>query len=70
MLESSSAASVSPNLSLELPNNCTFTFNFQMDGHVVAVGFQEGRAVTGVFSTEQITQLRDVITAYLEKRGG
>ncbi|HEX5709493.1 MAG TPA: hypothetical protein VFX96_19505 [Pyrinomonadaceae bacterium] len=69
-LESKSAASVSPALSYELENGCTYTFNFQMDGRVTVIGFQDGNAVTGVFSEEQITQVRDAITAYLDKRKG
>ena len=70
MLESKSAANVSPSLSFELENGSTFTFNFQPDSRVTVIGFQDGRAVTGVFSVEQVTELRDVLTAYLEKRGG
>jgi hypothetical protein len=69
-LESKSAASVSPALSYELENGCTITFNFQMDGRVTIIGFQDGSAVTGVFSEDQITQVRDAITAYLDKRKG
>ena len=70
MLESKSAASVSPTLVYELDNNCTYTFNFQMDGRVMLIGFQDGRAVTGAFNEEQVAELRDAFTAYLEKRKG
>ncbi|HVF55917.1 MAG TPA: hypothetical protein VM934_07180 [Pyrinomonadaceae bacterium] len=70
MLESNSAASVSPSISFELENGCTFTFNFQMDGRVTIIGFQDGRAVTGALDTDQMTELRDVFTAYLDKRKG
>ena len=69
-LESKSAASVSPAISYELENGATFTFNFQMDGRVLLVGLQDGRAVAGPFNEEQITEVRDAITAYLEKRKG
>ena len=69
-LESKSAASVSPALTYELDNGCTFTFNFQMDGRVTILGFQEGRAVTGSLDEDQAAELRDAITAYLEKRRG
>ena len=69
-LESKSAASVSPALSFELDNGCTYTFNFQMDGRLTIIGFQEGRAVTGSLSEEQAAHLRDAITAYLDKRKG
>lgn len=68
--ESKSAASVSPALSYELENGCTFTFNFQMDGRVMIIGFQEGRAVSGALSEEQAAEVRDAISAYLEKRKG
>lgn len=70
MLESNSAASVSPSVSFELANGSTFTFNFQMDGRVAIIGFQDGRAVTGTLDTEQLAELRDVFTAYLDKRKG
>ena len=69
-LESKSAASVSPALVFDLDNGTNFTFNFQMDGRVTLLGFQEGRAVAGSFSEEQIAELRDAITAYLDKRKG
>ena len=69
-LESNSAASVSPALVFELENGSTFTFNFQMDGRVMLLGFQEGRAVAGSFTEEQIAELRDAVTAYLDKRKG
>jgi hypothetical protein len=69
-LESKSAASVSPALVFELDNGTNFTFNFQMDGRVMLLGFQEGRAVAGSFDEEQVTQLRDAFTAYLDKRKG
>jgi len=68
MLESNSAASVSPNVSFELENGCTFTFNFQMDGRVTVIGFQEGRAVTGALTAEQVERLRDAFSFYLDKR--
>ena len=68
MLESNSAASVSPNVKFELENGATFTFNFQMDGQVTVVGFQDGRAVTGSLSVEQIEHLRDAFSFYLDKR--
>ncbi len=70
MLESNSAASVSPSVSFELDNGCTLTFNFQMDGRVTVIGFQDGRAVTGALDIEQATELRDVLTAYIDKRKG
>ncbi len=69
-LESKSAASVSPALVFELDNGTNVTFNFQMDGRVTIIGFQEGRAVAGAFDEQQITELRDAITAYLDKRKG
>ena len=69
-LESKSAASVSPAVVFELDNGTTFTFNFQMDGKVLVVGLQEGRAVAGPFDEEQAAHLRDAITAYLDKRKG
>ena len=69
-LESKSAASVSPALVFELDNGTTFTFNFQMDGKVLLVGLQDGRAVAGPLDEEQAAHLRDAITAYLEKRKG
>lgn len=69
-LESKSAASVSPALSYELENGTQVTFNFQMDGRVTLVALQDGRAVAGPFNEEQITELRDAITAYLDKRNG
>ncbi len=68
MLEGKSAASVSPSLSFTTENNSTFTFNFQPDGRVMLIGFQEGKAVTGALTVKQVTELRDVITAYLDKR--
>jgi hypothetical protein len=69
-LESNSAASVSPALVFELDNGSTFTFNFQMDGRVTIIGFQEGRAVTGALSEEQTEELRDSINEYIHKRKG
>jgi hypothetical protein len=69
-LESKSAASVSPAVVFELDNGTTFTFNFQMDGKVLVVGLQDGRAVAGPFDEEQAAHLRDAITAYLDKRKG
>ena len=69
-LESKSAASVSPALVFELDNGTNFTFNFQMDGRVTLLGFQEGRAVAGSLNEEQAAELRDAITAYLDKRKG
>ena len=68
MLESNSAASVSPNVSFELENGSTFTFNFQMDGRVTVIGFQEGRAVTGALTAEQVERLRDAFSFYQDKR--
>lgn len=68
MLESNSAASVSPNVSFELENGSTLTFNFQMDGRVTVIGFQEGRAVTGSLNAEQVERLRDAFSFYLDKR--
>ena len=68
MLESNSAASVSRNVSFELENGSTFTFNFQMDGRVTVIGFQEGRAVTGALTAEQVERLRDAFSFYLDKR--
>ena len=70
MLESKSAASVSPTLVYELENGCTYTFNFQMDGRVMLIGFQDGKAVTGAFSEEQVAELRDAFASYLQKRRG
>ena len=69
-LESNSAASVSPALVFELDNGSTFTFNFQMDGRLTVIGFQEGRAVTGALSEEQMEELRDAINEYIHKRRG
>ena len=69
-LESNSAASVSPALVFELENGSTFTFNFQMDGRVAVIGFQDGRAVTGVLTEEQAEELRDAIGEYIHKRQG
>ena len=69
-LESNSAASVSPALVFETDNGATFTFNFQMDGRVTVIGFQEGRAVTGALSEEQTEELRDAISEYIHKRKG
>ena len=69
-LESNSAASVSPALVFELENGATFTFNFQMDGRVTIIGFQDGRAVTGALAEEQTEELRDAISEYIHKRKG
>jgi hypothetical protein len=69
-LESNSAASVSPTLVFELDNGSTFTFNFQMDGRLTIIGFQEGRVVTGALSEEQTEELRDAIAEYIHKRKG
>ena len=69
-LESNSAASVSPALVFELENGSTFTFNFQMDGRVAVIVFQDGRAVTGTLSEEQAAELRDAIGEYIHKRNG
>ncbi len=69
-LESNSAASVSPALVFELENGANFTFNFQMDGRVTVIGFQDGRAVTGTFAEEQAEELRDAISEYIRKRKG
>ena len=68
MRESKSAASVSPSKTFELENNCTFTFNFQPDSRVVVIAYQDDKAITGVFSIEQITELNEILSAYLEKR--
>lgn len=69
-LESNSAASVSPALVFETENGSNFTFNFQMDGRVTIIGFQEGRAVTGALTSEQAQELRDAIAEYIHKREG
>ena len=69
-LESNSAASVSPALVFELENGANFTFNFQMDGRVTVIGFQDGRAVTGTLAEEQAEELRDAISEYMHKRKG
>ena len=69
-LESNSAASVSPALVFETENGSTFTFNFQMDGRLTIIGFQEGRAVTGALTEEQTEELRDTINEYIHKRKG
>ncbi|MDT5159459.1 MAG: hypothetical protein QOC99_3860 [Acidobacteriota bacterium] len=69
-LESNSAACVSPTLVFELENGSTFTFNFQMDGRLTVIGFQEGRAVTGSLNEEQTEELRDAIGEYIHKRKG
>ena len=69
-LESNSAASVSPALVFELENGSRFTFNFQMDGRVTVIGFQEGQAVTGTLTEEQAVELRDAIGEYIHKRNG
>ena len=70
MLESRSAASVSPNLSFTLANDCTLTFNFQPDGQVVVIGAQRSNTVVGALTTEEAIKLRDTLTAFIEKRGG
>jgi hypothetical protein len=69
-LESNSAACVSPTLVFELENGSTFTFNFQMDGRITVIGFQEGRAVTGALNEEQAEELREAIGEYIHKRKG
>jgi hypothetical protein len=69
-LESNSAASVSPALVFDTDNGSNFTFNFQMDGRVTIIGFQEGRAVTGSLNSEQARELRDAIAEYIHKREG
>jgi hypothetical protein len=69
-LESNSAASVSPTLAFELENGSNFTFNFQMDGRVTIIGFQDGRAVTGPLTDEQVEELRDALNEYVSKRKG
>jgi hypothetical protein len=69
-LESNSAASVSPALVFETENGSSFTFNFQMDGRVTIIGFQDGRAVTGALNSEQTAELRDAISEYIHKREG
>ncbi len=69
-LESNSAASVSPTLVFELENGSNFTFNFQMDGRVTIIGFQDGNAVTGILTEEQAEELRDAISEYIHKRKG
>ena len=68
MLESRSAASVSPNLSFTLANDCTLTFNFQPDGQVVLIAVQRGNTVVGALSTEQVIRLRDTLATFIEKR--
>ncbi|HEV7892310.1 MAG TPA: hypothetical protein VGP08_16810 [Pyrinomonadaceae bacterium] len=69
-LESNSAASVSPALVFELENGSRFTFNFQMDGRVNIIGFQDGRVVTGALSEAQAEELREAIGEYIHKRRG
>jgi hypothetical protein len=69
-LESNSAASVSPALIFELENGSSFTFNFQMDGRIAVIGFQDGRAVTGTLNEEQAEELRNAIGEYIHKRKG
>ncbi len=69
-LESNSAASVSPALNYELENGSTFTFNFQMDGRLTIIGLQDGRAVSGTLSDEQVEELRDALAEYIHKRKG
>ena len=69
-LESNSAASVSPALVFETENGANLTFNFQMDGRVTVIGFQDGRAVTGTLTEEQAEELRDAIGEYIHKRKG
>lgn len=70
MLESNSAASVSPNLSFELENGSTLKFNFQMDGRLTVIGFQEGRAVTGALTAEQVEELNAALAEFVKKRKG
>lgn len=70
MLESNSAASVSPKVVFELENGGTFTFNFQMDGRVTVIAIQDENVVTGPFTTEQVEQLRDALAEYIKKRQG
>jgi hypothetical protein len=41
-----------------------------MDGRVTVIGFQEGRAVTGILSEEQAAELREAIGEYIHKRNG
>jgi len=69
-LESNSAACVSPTLIFELDNGGSFTFNFQMNGRLTIIGFQEGRVVTGSLTEEQAGELRDAIAEYIHKRQG
>lgn len=69
-LESNSAASVSPALVFDTENGSNFTFNFQMDGRITIIGFQDGRAVTGALNSEQVAELRDAIGEYIHKREG
>lgn len=69
-LESNSAASVSPALVFDTDNGSNFTFNFQMDGRVTIIAFQDGRAVTGSLGAEQSRELRDAIAEYIHKREG
>jgi hypothetical protein len=69
-LESNSAASVSPSLKFEADNGSTFTFNFQMDGRVTIIGFQDGQAVTGALTIEQAEELREAIAEYVKRRQG
>lgn len=70
MLESNSAASVSPKIVFDLENGSTFTFNFQMDGRVTVIGLQDESVVTGPLTAEQAEQLRDALAEYIKKRQG
>jgi hypothetical protein len=69
MLESKSAASVSPNLTYKLANECTYTFNFQPDGQLVIIGTQGENSVVGSFSPQQVAELKEAFLEFLEKRG-
>ena len=70
MLESNSAASVSPSLKFQMENGTTFTFNFQMDGRLTVIGAGEEEAVTGVFEPEQVENLKDALAEFVKKRTG
>lgn len=69
VLESKSAANVSPSMSFELPNECTLTVNFQHDGQVALIGKQRGNVTVGILTPEQAAELRDLLKVFLEKRG-
>ena len=68
-LESNSAACVSPNISLELENAATSLSTFRWTG-VTIIGFHDGKAVTGPLNIEQVEELRDAFSEYINKRKG